>query len=124
MRAAAVAGVTAICAAILRRHVPELAPVLSLAAAALMLLLTSGALERVMDFAAELAAAAGLTREVTGPMWKTVGIALITRLSAQFCRDAGENAVAACCETAGTFAALVAALPLMERVFSVVSQML
>lgn len=60
--------------------------------------------------------AGGLSPQVAGPVVKTAGVAIVTRLSADFCKDAGEGGLASAVELAGTVLALSAVLPLMTAV--------
>ena len=55
---------------------------------------------------------------------KTAGIAIVTRLAADFCKDAKEGGLASAVELGGTALALGAALPLMTAVLDVLSQLL
>ena len=47
-------------------------------------------------------------------MVKTLGIALVSRLGTEICRDAGQGAMAAVLETAGAFGAVLVSLPLVR----------
>ena len=58
------------------------------------------------------------------PRKKTVALALITRVTAEVCRSAGEGGVAAFVETAGAVLALTAALPLMGAVLTLLEELL
>lgn len=118
-------GVTAaLCALVLRKRVPELALALTLAAGALLLGQTLPALASVRGLADRLSHAAGLSPQVWAPVWKTVGIGIVTKLASAVCKDAGEGSVAAFLETAGSALALLAALPLVEAVFDTLSSLL
>lgn len=118
-------GVTAaLCALVLRKRVPELALALTLAAGTLLLGQALPALASVRGLTDRLAHAAGLSPQVWAPVWKTVGIGVVTRLASAVCKDAGEGGVAAFLETAGAALALVAALPLVEAVFDTLSSLL
>ena len=124
LKLAAVAVTAALAALVLRRQVPELSVVLSLAAG---LLLLGGAVEgaaAVRGTADALARTAGLSAGVWTPLWKTVGIGIVTRLAAAVCRDAGEGGVAAFLETAGAALALFAALPLIGTLFDTLEGLL
>lgn len=121
---AAVAVTAALCALTLRRQVPELALVLSLGAGVLLLGEAAGALAAVRGLADALSRTAGLSPQVWKPVWKTVGIGIVTRLACAVCRDAGEGGVAAFLETAGTALALLALLPLAKAVFDALSSLL
>ena len=121
---AALAVSAALCALVLRRRVPELALVLTLAAGAALLGEAVSSLGAVRGLADSLARTAGLSPGVWKPVWKTVGIGLVTRLASAVCKDAGEGGVAAFLETAGSALALLAALPLAEAVCDTLSSLL
>lgn len=124
LKLAAVAVTAALAALVLRRQVPELSVVLALAAGCLLL---GGAMEgvaAVRGTADALARTAGLSAGVWTPLWKTVGIGIVTRLAAAVCRDAGEGGVAAFLETAGAALALFAALPLIGTLFDTLEGLL
>lgn len=120
----ALAVTAALCALTLRRRVPELAAVLALMAGALLLSRVVEALATVKGLSDSLAHTAGLSPQVWTPVWKTVGMGVVTRLSAAVCRDAGEGGIAAFLETAGSALALLTALPLVELVFDTLSSFL
>ncbi len=124
MKLAAVAVTAALCALTLRKEVPALAAVLALGAGVLLLGQAMAAVAEVRGFTDALARTAGLTPQVWAPVWKTVGIGVVTRLASSVCRDAGEGGVAAFLETAGTALALFAALPLVETVFDTLGGLL
>ena len=68
----------------------------------------------VLDMLEDLAAAGGLPPELLAPLVKTLGIALVSRLGTEICRDAGQGAMAAVLETAGAFGAVLVSLPLVR----------
>ena len=123
-RVAAAAIVSAICAMVVRRRCPEIGVVLALGAGALLLLGCSGALEGLAAFWARLAALSGVAAGVIEPVAKVTGVALITRLAADFCRDAQEQALAGTVELAGAALALAAALPLFSGVLDLLDKLL
>ena len=69
----------------------------------------------------KLMEAGGLSAQVVEPVMKTAGIAIVTRLAADFCRDAKEGGLASAVELAGTALALVTVLPLMSAVIEVLT---
>ena len=85
---------------------------LAVCAAAGALLLRG--LADVLDMLEDLAAAGGLPPELLAPLVKTLGIALVSRLGTEICRDAGQGAMAAVLETAGAFGAVLVSLPLVR----------
>ena len=91
--------VAALCAVVVRQKTPEIAVVL--VAAACVLLLWN-----------------------TLPLLETMGLALVTKLAASLCRDAGEGGVASFVEVAGAAAAVLVSLPLLKMVLQLVMGLL
>ncbi len=114
----------ALCALTVRHRAPELAFLVGLAACVLILGRTLPMLEMVRDRMEELADRAGVSPALLGPVGKTVGISIITRLSASLCREAGEESIAVFVEMAGSVAAVVIALPLLDLVLQLVTELL
>ena len=121
VKVAAAAVAAALCAVVVRRQSPEIALVLGAGACALLVLYCSGALRAVMELADKLAQAGGLSPQVVEPVIKTAGIAIVTRLAADFCKDAKEGGLASAVELAGTALSLAAVLPLMGAGLDVLS---
>ena len=116
IRVAAAAVAAAVCAVVVRKQAPELSLVLTVCAGAVILLYCSGALTAAMELMDKLVTAGGLSEQVVEPVVRTSGIAIVTRLAADFCRDAKEGGLASAVELAGTALALVTVLPLMSAV--------
>lgn len=121
---AALAVTAALCALVLRRQVPELAVALALMAGCLLLGQAVDAFSAVRGLADRLSRTGQLSSVVWAPVWKTVGIGVVTRLAAAVCRDAGEGSVAAFLETAGAALAVLCALPLVEAVLETLGALL
>lgn len=120
--ALAVTGV--LCAAVVRRGAPEFSLLLALGVGVCILLLGLDALERVLGTIENMAAVAQLEQEVLRPVAKTVALSLLTKITGELCRSAGEGGIAAFVETAGTILALAVALPLAEGVLELMAQLL
>ena len=121
----AAVGVTAVVlSAVLRKNTPELALLLALAAGLWMLALTASGLGAVVELMNELAEQAGLSEVRLEPVVKTVALSILTRLTVEICRSAGEGGVAAFVETAGAVLALLAALPLIRAVAQMMGELL
>ena len=115
LKIAAAAVAAAVCAVVVKQRAQEVGLVLSLAL---------GAVESVRALMDELGEAAGLSPAVLAPVLKTVGIAILTHISAEVCRDAKESGIAAFVETAGAAVALCVALPLLRAVLDTVTGLL
>lgn len=124
VKIAAAAVAAALCAVVVRRQSPEIALVLGVGGCALVVLYCSGALESVMELADKLVQAGGLSPQVIEPVMKTAGIAIVSRLAADFCKDAREGGLASAVELAGTALSLAAALPLVSMVLDLLVQLL
>lgn len=122
--------VTALClvgallAVVVRRGSPELALLLTLAAVAAVLLALAEPVRELLAFLTELGERSGVSEELFVPLYKTVGIALVVKVGGELCRDAGESALASVVETAGAVCALLAALPLLRAVLSLLLELM
>ena len=114
----------AVLGGVLRKNTPELALLLALAAGLWMVALVADGLGAVVALMEELTSLAGLSEELLEPVVKTVALSILTRLTAEVCKSAGEGGVAAFVETAGTVLALVVALPLVRAVVLMMTEML
>ena len=124
VKVAAAAVAAAVCAVVVRKQAPELALVLTVCAGAVILLYCSGALSAAMELMDKLVEAGGLSAQVVEPVMKTAGIAIVTRLAADFCRDAKEGGLASAVELAGAALALVTVLPLMSAVVNLLTELI
>ena len=114
---------SAICL-VIRRESAEMSFILALTVSLLILALAIQVMGTILDFTETLRVAAELSPAVVRPVLKTVGIAILTHLAADICRDAGQAAIASAVELTGTVAALYIALPLMQTVFEMIGGLL
>ena len=124
LKVAAIAVAAALCAVVVKKNAQEVGVVLALAAGALILTLSLGAVEGVRELMDDLAGTAGLSPAVLAPVIKTVGIAILTRIAAEVCRDARESGIAAFVEVSGAALSLFVALPLLRAVLDTVMGLL
>ena len=124
VRIAAVGLAAAVLGAVLKKSAPELALLLIVAAGVWILTLTLDGLGAVAALMEDLAGVSGLSEELLEPVAKTVALSILTRLTAEICRSAGESGLASFVEVGGTVAALVVALPLMRAVAVLMAEML
>ena len=97
---------------------------LVLAASTAVFLFLVGQLRELMDFLREISLAGGIRQELIAPLYKTIGIALVVKIGGNLCRDAGESALAAMLETAGTVCALLVSLPLLRTVLATLTELM
>ncbi|MCH5187879.1 MAG: hypothetical protein J1F63_05705 [Oscillospiraceae bacterium] len=111
----------AVCASImalyLREFRPEMARMLAMGAA---LLIMGAAVPMAAEFIAAVRRFSLISRpmaEFMQPMLKVTGIAYIAQFAAELCRDAGETALAGRVELAGKTAIALMSFPIMRDVF-------
>ena len=124
MQAAVVCLVGALLALVIKRGNPEAALLLTLSAAVAVLLSLAGSLEVLLDFLNQLVEESGLSRGFFLPPYKDLGIALVVNIGGGLCRDAGESALGSVVETVGAVCALLAALPLLRAVLSLLLELM
>ena len=124
MRLTAVGAMAAVLCAVLRKNTPELALLLALTAGIWMLFLTADTLSQALEVLKELTVLTGTEDELLRPVVKVVALSLLTRITAEICRSAGERGIAAFVETGGTVLALGVSLPLIRAVITLMGEML
>ena len=124
MQVTALCVIGALMTVVVRRGSPESALLLTLAVVVAVLLFLAGPMEELTAFLAELGECSGVSKSLFIPLYKTVGIALVVKVGASLCRDAGESALAAAVETAGSVCALLVALPLLRAVLELLVELM
>ena len=109
-----------VCGALLKRGQKEIALLFSLAAAVLVFLCILPQIETLTSTFREWAELSGMP-EVFGALLKALGIG---RITADLCKDAGESAIASGVELAVKTAVLLTALPLLNRLLSLLQEVL
>lgn len=110
----AAAVVAAVLALVLKKQVPELALLLALLTAVLLICGVFSVISAMREFLDALAELAGLRPAVLTPLLKTLVIAIVCRLAADVCRDASQMALASSVELAGTVMSVYVSLPLLH----------
>ena len=98
---------------LLRRSNPEIALVLGAAGAAALFLAALPALSEITDFFEDILPS-GAAAEVFPPLMRVAGIAVLSRMGAELCRDAAEGAMAVKLELLGGVLAFAAAMPVFR----------
>ena len=116
--------VGAVMCLVIKRGSPEVSLVLAMAVSLLVLAFAIEIITAILEFLDVIRDAAELSPAVTGPVIRTVGISILTRLAADTCKDAGQGGIAAAVEISGTVAAIYIALPLMRTVLDMIGRLL
>lgn len=119
IKIAAVALVAALCTLLIKSKNSEQAFMLGIAAAVLLTSAAAGFLSEIIDFIKELIDLSNLSGTVFLPVIKCVGIAIITKLSCELCKDAGQAGIASAVEYIGSVAAVYTALPLLKTTIQI-----
>lgn len=109
---AAAALVTALLALTLRGYRPEFALLVSLGGSVLLLLAALPYFADIVEFLRTASVYIGEAGDALRILFKTLGVAVVTQLAADLCRDAGESAMAGKVELCGKAAVLALSLPL------------
>ena len=105
---------------ILKKDMPGFALAVTVTVVSVLCWLLLSAVEQVLSFLRGMAEMADLADGLFLPVIKCVGIAIVTRLASDMCRDAKETAIASAIELAGTAVALYLTLPLFTAVIKLV----
>lgn len=101
-------------AVFLQQYSPQTAVLIAVAACVGILLFLLPQFSAVVTFCRSLAGSAGLDNETLLPVFKVMGIAVCTKVTAEVCRDNSQRALAAKVELCGALCGLVCALPLLQ----------
>lgn len=110
----------AVLALTLRQKNAEIALLLTIAAAVMLLLSVLGSATSVIEHVQGIVAASGVSTGYLAILLKVIGVCLLTEFTANTCRDAGSSALAANVTLAGKLTATVISLPLYTDVLNAV----
>jgi stage III sporulation protein AD len=123
IKVAAIAVAGAVLGLVIKKNSPDMALMLTISLALIALYLAFDTIKAVTDFIASMAGAAQISPIVLTVVFKAVGISIVTKLSSDVCRDAGQSSVASGIELTGAFAALYIALPLFKTVMDMIGNL-
>lgn len=109
---------------IIRRSNPEFALLLSLTALLVILLSSFGMLSGLQELREYLRKDFGLDEFYMTPILKCTAAGIVTRVSADLCRDASQTAAASAVELAGSLCALGILLPILMSMLRMVEDSL
>lgn len=124
MKLAGLCLISAVFTVLIKKHSPEMSIVLVIAVCIAALVAAVSAIEEITSFLQEVCTWGNLPQEIFAPLVKIVGIALISHTGAELCRDAEQKTMALLLELSGTFAAVIEAFSLFERVWDMLRQLL
>ena len=123
LKASAAALTAAIVCLLIKRGNPEISLLLSICTVSLILIAALGFAEGIRELASAVKTVAGSSETLAAPVLKYVAIAIVTRVTAELCRDSSQGASAAAVELAGTICAMSVALPLILSMLNMIGGM-
>ena len=120
----AAAAFAALCAAALRKYSAEVSALVLVAAAVMSALLALPYIESILSQIAAFSEAAAVSEKYMTALIKSVGICLLTQLTADICRENGAQSAASQAELCGKLAILLIACPLYADLLAAVSEFL
>lgn len=115
-----VACVTVFMCILLKRYSPEYAAACGIMGCVMLFLFSVRDLKNIFGSFFELASVCGINSEYITAVIKITGIAFAGQLSASFCRDAGESALASGVELCSCVIVMVLGMPVVKSLFSAV----
>ena len=106
---------------VLKKDAPVIAFLLVLTAGVILLLRVFSAAGSAAQRFSGLLGECGLEPTLYLPVCRAVGVAVVVRIVAALCRDAGQSALAAKVEIAGAVLALSVCLPLLTQVLDLIT---
>ncbi len=124
VKCAALAIFSALVSLMLHRRNAELSFALAAATVLTLLLATASLLEKTISSFREAENIFANTMVQMRPMLKCLGIAAVSRLGSDFCRDASQAALAAAVELAGTLCAVAVSTPMIFTMLTMIGGLL
>lgn len=112
-KAAGIALTAAVAGLIIRRFNPELSLALAGCAVAIIAMGALSLAGELKELIKTVKTIAGTSNVLLAPILKCVGVAIVTKLTSELCRDSSQAALASAVELAGTLCALGISMPLI-----------
>lgn len=124
LKVAGVAVVGAILALFVKKNNADIAILISLAVIVLIMGFCLTVIQQILGFADTLKEMSGLSNALFIPLFKAVGIGIVTKISSSVCQDAGQGGIAGFVELFGSCLALYVSLPLMSAAIDLISSLI
>lgn len=124
LKITAISITSVIFAVVLKKAVPEFSLLLMIVVGIFILTLLQTNIQEILESMVHLAELSQINTSLLTPIFKTVAISIISKITAELCRSGGESGLATFVELAGSMTSLVIAIPLMEAVMELMGDML
>ena len=119
-----IAFVTLIIVIILRQYKPEFAVYASMLGGAIIILLSLGKLEGIINLLENLASKTAINGEFLAILIKITGIAFLTEFATSVCKDSGEPAIANKVDLGGKIIIIAISIPIISQLLETVIKIL
>ncbi len=119
-----IAFVTLIIVIILRQYKPEFAVYASMLGGAIIILLSLGKLEGIVNLLENLASKTAINGEFLAILIKITGIAFLTEFATSVCKDSGETAIANKVDLGGKIIIIAISIPIISQLLETVIKIL
>lgn len=123
LKIAAVGVAASVLAMVLKKNSPEIALLLTVATASLIMFAAVEVISEVLDFLRTILEYTSLSEDIFGIVLKAVAIAIITKIASDVCKDAGQSASSSAIELVGSATVLYIALPLFETMIQMINSL-
>lgn len=123
-RITGIAAAAAVLALTVKSYRPELGAQIAIAGGIVILSLCLSEIAGINEALKKSLFELGLDEEALSPVFRVIGIAFVTQIGADVCRDSGESALAAKTEICGRILIASAALPTILKLVSMLTVMI
>ncbi len=116
VKVAFIALLTVLFYALLRQIKPEIAPLIIIGGAAVIIIMLSESLLGLTSEVDEMMSLAGIEKENVSVLLRSLGICVVTQFTANICYDNSCSSIAAAVELAGRLGAIVISMPMLKAV--------
>lgn len=124
MRIVGIGLIGAILSILLRNSKPEFSMLIPVVVSFTVLACAMPYLIRITEELSRMAASAGINSSYMRIVIKVIGISYLVCITAELCKDAGENAIAAKIELGGKLIILAMAIPIINSLLNLVKEII
>lgn len=121
-KTAALALLCAACSLLIKAKNPEYSFMLNAICAVCICAAAVGMISSLADFVTDIIKKSGLPSEIFIPIIKCVGIAVLTKLVCNLCKDAGQNGTSSAVEYLGSATMVYTAMPLLRTLLKTLEE--
>lgn len=113
--------ISAVLCVFIKNTKPEFSLLLSIITSVVLILFILPHFRQVIFELKEISELISINNAYFVPVFKVIGIAYITQIGGELCRDSGENAIASKIELAGKIAIIIITIPVAYKMISVIN---